>query len=217
MVTPTIRPIRARARLSLIGAVCALLAGCPDSHGRFNEFADTVGTLDVNVPIELLLGASGSFLLAVSTVLGPTKPLQALIDVRVTLLADGTPALELRVQALSAADRTPLGPVLTLQGTVNPDGSFEVDIPVLQLPGAANPVTGTDIAASLKLTGSLVSPGLLCGEVSGKVTAPLMVDLTGSTFGAIHIATGSTGAELPPPVTACPPPAAADAGAIAAP
>ena len=64
--------------------------------------------------------------------------------------------------------------------------------------GAANPVTGSDIVATLVVDGDILDANTMCGELSGEVSSPLVFDLTGSTFAASRLADdGSDPATLP--------------------
>jgi hypothetical protein len=53
--------------------------------------------------------------------------------------------------------------------------------------GMANPITGSDIVATLALDGVIQSEDLFCGSVTGMVTQPLMLDLMGSTFAGVRV------------------------------
>jgi len=58
--------------------------------------------------------------------------------------------------------------------------------------------------ADLSLKGVTRSPNRLCGDITGMVLMPIMLDLAGSTWGAIRIAPGTVGAALPAPDFTCP-------------
>ena len=81
------------------------------------------------------------------------------------------------------------------------------DLGELAVTGAANPITGSDIVATLSLTGAIQDENVYCGIAGGMVTVPANIDLTGSTFAAIRInpEDAMNPAALPdPPVGACP-------------
>src|SRR5258706_1151263 len=100
--------------LSWIPLLC-LLAGCPNPSGEFDEFAKRQNALDLAVQMPDMPGGGmfanikGTFLLAVSTSLAPTKPLQLLMENRVMLNGDGSASLDFDVQPLSAMTRMPVG------------------------------------------------------------------------------------------------------------
>lgn len=123
-------------------------------------------------------------MLAISVTLAPTKPILALADVTTPTLDGGT-GFAFDAQPLSAADRvTPVGQKASFGPfPVDEHGAFQADIPNLQTTGAANPVTGGDIAARVVLSGNLCGDGqFFCGTLTGNVTKPIPLDLKGSTF-----------------------------------
>lgn len=136
---------------------------------------------------------SGNFLLAVSTVIAPDLPLQFLAEQNVTD-EGGEPTLWLTLQPLAIAQgqvtqpRTPVGELSDFPGVPVTNGSFEVEAVSMGVPGAANPISGSDLVASLVLRGTFISEDFYCGEVDGEVTVPLMAPLAGSTFAAVRIA-----------------------------
>jgi hypothetical protein len=127
----------------------------------------------------------GTFLLAISTSIAPTKPIVALADLTTPAFQEGT-GLALSVQPLSATDRaTPVGaPISVGPFLVDAAGNFRAELPGLTVSGEANPITpGAPIAADLVLSGNLcATSGFFCGSVSGQVTSPIMLGLDGSTF-----------------------------------
>jgi hypothetical protein len=72
-----------------------------------------------------------------------------------------------------------IGDVVTVNGSpVTPDGHCDVVFGATIVPGAANPITGTDIHFTDSTLHFLVGPGSqLCAELSGDVTEPLTVTL----------------------------------------
>jgi hypothetical protein len=70
---------------------------------------------------------------------------------------------------------------------VNPDGTFELDLGVLELDGETNPITGSDIVTTALIEGEILDADDMCGDLSGSVTVPLMLDLAGSTFAMTRI------------------------------
>jgi hypothetical protein len=90
------------------------------------------------------------------------------------------------------------------QATVAADGTFQVMFQNVMIPGAANPVTGMDLTANVTLDGTIRSPDRYCGDVTGMVTAPVALDLSGSHFGAIRVSATAIGSSLPAPDFTCP-------------
>ena len=148
---------------------------------------------------------SGAYLLAIAAVIAPETPLQW----QATVVQDlNTGELEIELQPLSldplgtTFPREPVGDPRIVTANLGPDNTFVLDLGQVYVPGAANPITGSDIYTTLALDGVAFASDLWCGEVTGSVSAPLQLDLTGSTFAFTPItATG----ELPDPVVArCP-------------
>ena len=109
------------------------------------------------------------------------------------------------LQPLSKDDQTtPVStPLNFTELPVAADGTFTWDFGMITLPGAANPITGADVEATLILTGELCAgdrAGFICGEAAGDVSAPLMASLSpGSGF----TMQAEEGGELPFPVINC--------------
>jgi hypothetical protein len=135
---------------------------------------------------------SGHYLLALSTVLAPDDPLLFAVDAEV---ASDLALVDLRVQALTtdaaSEPRSHAGDPFSLDDVpYAEDGTFEVDLGDVAVLGSANPITGTDITAQVKLRASTYRaagdvPQHFCGEVSGMVSKPIPLDLERSTFGAV--------------------------------
>ena len=131
----------------------------------------------------------GTYLFAVSTLLAPDLPLQYLARVR----GDGRESsLELVPLSLATSSTTeprePLEEFATNVGeiAVGPDGRFEFILPEQFVPGAANPITGSDILFT-GIFEAQASSSLFCGTLNGEVISPITADLTGSTFAGILI------------------------------
>lgn len=183
-------------------ALTSLVAGCPepDADGKYNSFLDhTEDEREDAANIKMdqggaLVDVSGDFLFALAAVIDPAHPLQFYATVTFTATADGG-TLDMQLQPLSldqggtTMPRQPVGEVLPLVGVpVDASGGFMVTIdqPVM-VTGMANPITGSDIVATLALDGVIQSEDLFCGTVTGMVTQPLMLDLMGSTFAAVRV------------------------------
>ncbi|MFO0631493.1 MAG: hypothetical protein U0168_01445 [Nannocystaceae bacterium] len=150
------------------------------------------------------LGNDGDtrYLLALSTPLDPTLPLQFIADITVT---DGVLAVSLQPLSLDIgstdAPREPVGPVL--QGGVDfMTPAFSAAFDPFELPAQADPVEGTARSGMLTLVGSLAGAGAPCGTGMGVITSPGEVDLDGSTWGTVPLGPGDA---LPDTfATACP-------------
>lgn len=133
--------------------------------------------------------AEYDYLFALSPVFSPQMPFQ-LVG---TIEADDT-TIELSLTPLSldvgAVDspREPVPPTLVWTGDVV-DGVFTIDVPMLEMAGVTNPVTGSDIAASLQIVGQFEGDNL-CADVTGQLTMPVNLDMTGSTFSAMPLDLG---------------------------
>lgn len=132
--------------------------------------------------------SSGLYLFAVSTVFDPRLPFQFIASVKA---APEVWNIELQPLTLDqqrvTVPRQPIGdPLVFTDIPVNDDG-FELDLGQLALPGQTNPVTGSDILVQMQLAASIQTGDFFCGQVSGTLLAPLMADITGSTFAAVRI------------------------------
>ena len=190
-------PRRSAAALSLLLGL-PLVAGCPDSEAKFNEFLDnTKDDRDFMPPpppdVETTADISGQFLLAISTVIAPDLPMQFVATN--TLMDDGSGGKVLKsclqplqlMQGTVTMPRVPIGDPLCYDNIPVVDGKFTIDAGVVMVTGMANPVTGGDIEATLIMAGSIISADFYCGDLTGQVMSPLMADLAGSTFAAVRL------------------------------
>jgi hypothetical protein len=147
---------------------------------------------------------SGTYLFALAAVIDPAHPLQFRAYVEAEAEDSGGAILQVVLQPLALdvlstnAPRTPVGDPIPMVIGVDADGNFGGELPDILIPGAANPITGSDIGASVQLQGSIGDADVLCGAASGVVTQPLMLDLAGSTFSFTRL----EGDVLPDPVIA---------------
>jgi hypothetical protein len=173
-------------------------SGCPDPQGRFDEFGERYDAINNNEggapPSEgcaddatapAVGEADGQYLFTLSVTLNPK--LAFAIDVGVTTKASGDQLLvDLVLQPLSAEDQTTAvgEPFAFADLPVAADGTFSWDFGEVTLVGAANPISGSDIVATLSLNGGLCaeSPAFFCGDVVGASSVPFELDLSGSTF-----------------------------------
>jgi hypothetical protein len=130
----------------------------------------------------------GPYLLALAAIIDPGHPLQFIAYTRLSgerLDLELTP-LTLDVGS-TTAPRQPFGDPLFYPGIqVDDGGCFLLDMGEVSLPGPTNPITGSDIAATITLVGCFDPQGY-CGTVEGMVHMPIMLDLTGSTFAAVPV------------------------------
>ncbi len=201
--------------------------GCPDPEARFDEFVDATkdqrmdageestdtgesdsgesDSTDTGEP-ETLPDMSGIYLLALETALGPDLPLQFIVTFNMEVAPDGQSGTgDFQFQPLSLIQGSQLEPrecldeMLTFNDIpIDAEGNFEIDMGVVEVTGMANPVTGSDISASLVVAGRILYEGAYCGEITGMLMSPLEYDLAGSTFAAIRLADdGCNPATLP--------------------
>jgi hypothetical protein len=185
----------------LVGSIVLLLAGCPDAAeelDRFDSdykriFPPTSGAGGAMMCAAPEAGAlDGDFVFAVSANLDRTKPLLFDTDL-VTTAAGDSVEFSLTIQPLNAMDRmTPLGSMTTVGPfPVNADGTFVADLPPIDVPGEANPISGNPITADITLTGALcpsdggggaggMSGSFFCGTLDG--FANEVIPLMGSTW-----------------------------------
>lgn len=130
-------------------------------------------------------GIAGNWLLAASTPLDPSLPFQFLV------LAEevGPDTFNLTLTPLSldvgstTAPRQPVGEPKILFGVpLTIDAGFDIYTGPMVIPGAANPISATEVTVDILLSG-MPGGNPYCGNVSGSVTAPAPQDLAGSTFG----------------------------------
>ena len=207
--------------LPLLLAMGGTLAGCPspEPEGRYDEFVDKTQDIrddaaDVKMDVGgTLADVTGTFHFSLAAVVAATTPLQFIATTTFTADPAGGGQLDIDLQPLSlnvlatTEPREFVGDVVSLSFPVDESGAFMADLGEVAVTGAANPITGSDIVATLMLTGAIQDENVYCGVVNGMVTVPANIDLTGSTFAAIRInpEDAMNPAALPdPPVGACP-------------
>lgn len=205
------------AALALPSACAALLAGCADPEGRYDDFQarDTAIREDQaggdggsdggggGAPCIPEAGApDGDFLFSLSAYLNPRAPILFLTRLT-TAASDGGLSFSLSFQPLEAADRrTPAGePVDVGPYEASADGQFTAELPTIVVPSNANAISGRELEATITLTGALCAPAdFVCGDVTGSLVRPLALDLKGSTFAMERITDPSS---YPEPVINC--------------
>lgn len=210
------------ASLALLSTfpLASLLLGCADPEGRFNDFQ----ARDTTIREEQASGEGGSdgsgggggggsclpeagapdgdFFFSLSAYLNPQAPIIFLSTLTTEARDDGL-SISLSFQALEAADRkTPTGtPVDVGPYEVSADGRFTAELPTIVVPGNANPISGSELEATITLSGALCAPAdFVCGDVTGTVTRPLSLNLKGSTFAMQRITDPDS---YPAPVINC--------------
>ena len=226
MITPrTVSPMLLRSLLqsprywfatAVIGAGLSLVA-CADPDGAFEDFNKRYAEIPLATSSSGTGGGGGApacevpvagevdgdYIFALSAKIAKKKPVLFLTTLT-TADDNGTLTMSLHMQALTATDRkTPIGDIIDIgPSPVEADGSFKIDFPTIQTPGAANPVSGSLLESTVTIASSLCKPAdFICGDVTGNLTKPLAIpDLTGSTFTMQRI---TDPAAYPDPVINC--------------
>jgi hypothetical protein len=206
--------------LHIRSSVCASAAllwlllsaeACVDPKGRYEDFIDRTADMRGRDAGMTATGErfdfSGRYLLALSTTLAPGQPILFACDISV---ASDLETLDLSIQPLttddSAMPREPVGDTLDVTGIAYAeDGTFSADFGEVTVPGEANPISGSDIVATVAITATAFPmdadlPNHFCGEATGMATVPLALDLAGSTFGAVE----TDDLASTDPLTSCP-------------
>ena len=198
--------------------VCVMACG-PDPEGKYKEYVEDIGATDGSTGAPLTstdpgtsTGAdstgepttsdteaeappdiSGDFLLAVSTVVDKSKPLQFVATNTVTI--DGDKQLVSSclqpltlMQGKVTVPREPIGEPLCFVDLPIVDGAFTIDAGTVMVTGMANPITGADIVASLLMAATVQDVDFYCGTVTGEVMEPPIGSIAGSTFAAVRLA-----------------------------
>lgn len=180
-----------------------MLAACgPDAKGKFEEYIDEAEELapKMDIPEPRMdipppdpgIDLSGTSLLALSTVVSPDLPLQFL-STTVQRNEGERIFLDITLQPLSldpglvTMPREPVGDPLTFKDVEVVDGKYTIDAGETMVTGAANPITGSDIVATLAMEGQVVREDFVCGTVTGMVTSPLEAPIDGSTFASVRL------------------------------
>lgn len=141
---------------------------------------------------EPALPAEGSYLALIKTSLAPGSPIRFHLRVEHT----GPTAISFEIQPLRVLWPSSEDPCDHLIGclvgssvrrpnvAVASDGTFEVDLGSFDVPGVANPISGSDIVLDAALQGKVRSASHVCGTVTGQVSSPIAADLAGTTFTA---------------------------------
>ncbi|HKU43650.1 MAG TPA: hypothetical protein VJR89_36075 [Polyangiales bacterium] len=186
-------------------------AGCTDPQARYDAFlersaemrAGDAGTIQPGERFDF----SGSYLAALSITIDPSQPI--LLGAEVSVASDLS-SLDLTFQPLSTdrdpQPRMPVGESFGVDDIAySAEGTFQAELGEVTVPGRANPISGSDIVATVTISASARQgagdePDLFCGQVSGMARVPIALDLTGSSMGAVA-AESFSGVE---PITRCP-------------
>jgi hypothetical protein len=160
-----------------------------DSSGTDDTSSSDDASSESTTEPTALPDITGDHLLAVSISLAPDTPLQYIATVVQSPDGDGA-LLDVSLQPLTldvgstTSPRLPFGPAIDIDDVeVAADGTFEIVIPVLDVAGVTNPITGSDATAmDVVLTGQIVDEAFWCGTMDGDLTFPIESPLTGSTF-----------------------------------
>ncbi len=197
------------AKLLFLAGV--LLPSCADPEGAYEDFKDrhdiangqfdaSAGDASDGAALDdgTVPEASGcvmptaedlqdKFLFALSANIAKTIPILCLGTLTVSQGAAGA-EISFSLQPLDAKDKkTPVGnPIAGGPFPIQADGSFVGDFGTIEVVGAANPISGSDLSTTAVLTGA---PGgfckpadFICGDIAGNLTKPFALDLKGSKF-----------------------------------
>lgn len=197
-------------------AGAALVFGCVDAGGEYADFKDRfeklyppsvggaggaggAGGQDAGACTVPSVGEiDGDYLFALSAIINgdpanKNRPIMVLNTVT-TKDVGGSLFMDWSLQPLNRDDRkTPVGAPLAIKDiAIDAVGKFDVDPAELDVNGAANPLTGSDITADLSsIKGSICDlDGFYCGSVAGDVSKPFTISLSGSTWAMEKIENG---------------------------
>jgi len=183
----------------LVIASTAVLAGCADASGRFQQFEERRAAFDGDTGGAGSSGSAGASgaatchppapgvvhgtaLLALETTTTPGAAILFWGEVETPEL-DGQTAVEYSYRALALDDRrTEVGdPLVVGPYPIADDGSFDAPTAKSTLPGSANALLpGVPITSQLTLHGTICGVReLYCGTVTGTVTEPIVGPTTG--------------------------------------
>jgi len=191
-----VKTVSTRFALASLAVVVTLpLIGCVDARGSYDEFGDRLtdagsGGVDGQT-VDKLPAVSGNWRLVVHPANLPEDRLlffDAHLDL--TTITQNTGTIDMSAQPLSVSDLTEVGVAFVANDrAVANDATFDAPF-VGTLPGAANPVTGSDIAVNSTLDALLKTDDFVCGTMSGMAGS---LPLDGTTWAGVRVeAVGTT-------------------------
>ncbi|MCX4241585.1 hypothetical protein [Paraliomyxa miuraensis] len=157
-----------------------------DGSGN-DSTSDTMdGTGDTTVSDTGMPMGPQTYLMAYNSSWQPGLPFQAVVTA-----TPGSGTVDLTLQWLSldigstTAPRQPVGDVYAYAGVPvdAATGTFYWDTGIILIPGAANPITGADVVASIQLNAVPAGTPAYCGAAGGTVLMPVELSLDGSSHG----------------------------------
>jgi hypothetical protein len=177
----------------------ALLCGCLSPDARLDDFSERCGKDPDCLVQPIDLGPEcappaageldGTYLFALGAV-QPEYPLLFLTEATTTPAPAGGTFLTLGLQPLQASDRQTevCEPLILEQLLIDERGEMNSRLPLIEVPGVANPISGSRIEAEPILRARFcAAPGggaldFYCGFVEGQLLQPFELDIKGSTF-----------------------------------
>ena len=183
------------------------LMGCtPDPDSVVDEWIDNrppQPDMAVEEPCTLAVDASGEYMLAIDTTLSPGTPLLFFVNVAIDMEAEPK-TIEMVVRPISVEKMLIDEPLTPAEVELSEDGLFELPFGEVDVTGAANPVSGSDIKANLTLVGQVRSTEVICGSLTGELIFPSQFNLEGSTIGMIKYEGDGTDFSGIMPMLKCP-------------
>jgi hypothetical protein len=162
---------------SLLGCAALVvgLTGCPDPDAAYKDFAsraEAIPPLPAGECGQKVPEVEGEFFFSLSSQLAKKSPITFIAQV-----TSDDAGLSMNLKPLTAADRTtPVDPAVDVGPYPIVDGDFTAALPLLVVPGVANPISPADIEAQVTLVGS-VCEDFICGTVEGMVIKPFEITL----------------------------------------
>jgi hypothetical protein len=168
------------------GPSTAPVTSSPATSDTTTGIGDETGSSSTTTTV----GVEDQYYVSLATIVAETTPFQFIGTVKADGEVIGMSLTPLSLDVLSVdSPRELVPPAIEVGGIIDPDGLFTIEAPNVELVGAVNPITGSDIVADLTIQGEFVGD-LICGRVSGMVTVPTMIQLEGSRFSAMPVSLG---------------------------
>ena len=158
-------------------------------------------SLDMGVvqPCTAPTEASGDYLMAMNLPGAPGLPLLFVTTVSTDLMSepqtiqmsarplgvDGT-IIEVCTDPVGEGDICS-SPIESERVELTAEGFFELPFGEVEVPGIANPLTGTNTRFELTLTGEIRSSNMICGSADGAFVSPTAEELDGTTVGLVRL------------------------------